>query len=311
MTFRLVKNLLGVLLAVTLAAAARAEAPPAVEYKTADIGGLKIFYREAGPPTAPVLLLLHGFPTSSHMYRELIPKLADRFRVIAPDYPGFGHSDAPPQAQFGYTFDKLTDTIEQLTDKLALRRYTLYMQDYGGPVGFRLATRHPERVQALVIQNAVAHAEGLSNALDPAKVFWHNRTPETEQPIRGLLAAETTKFQYLQGAKNASRVSPDAWAFDQALLDRPGNADIQLALLYDYRTNPPLYAQWQAYLRQHQPKTLVVWGKNDPFFTVAGANAYKRDVPKAEVHLLDAGHFALEEHADAIARRIKAFVRAR
>jgi pimeloyl-ACP methyl ester carboxylesterase len=311
MTLSLLKSLLGVALAFTLAGAASAEAQPTVDYKTAEIGGLKLFYREAGAPTAPVILLLHGFPTSSHMYRELIPKLADRFRVIAPDYPGFGYSDAPPQAQFGYTFDKLTDAIEGLTDKLGLRRYTLYMQDYGGPVGFRLATRHPERVQALVIQNAVAHAEGLSSALEPAKVFWQNRTAETEKPIRGLLAAETTKFQYLQGAKNPSRVSPDAWAFDQALLDRAGNADIQLALLYDYRNNPPLYPQWQAYLRKHQPRTLVVWGKNDPFFTVAGANAYKRDVAKAEVHLLDAGHFALEEYADDIARRMKAFLRTR
>jgi pimeloyl-ACP methyl ester carboxylesterase len=289
--------------------ASAATAARAVDYKSVEIDGLKIFYREAGPADAPTILLLHGFPTSSHMFRDLIPALADRFHVVAPDYPGYGYSDAPSVEQFDYTFDRLADVVQRFTEKLGLVRYSLYMQDFGGPVGFRLATRHPERVNALIIQNAVAHVEGLSDAFSPAKAFWANRNAETEKPMRGLLAASTTKFQYLQGAGRPELVSPDNWVLDQALLDRPGNADIQLALLYDYRNNLKRYPEWQAYLQSKRPPVLVVWGKNDPFFTVDGAKAFQRDVPKAQLHLFEAGHFALEEHSDEIAKLIQAFLK--
>lgn len=279
-----------------------------VSYRTVDVDGINIFYREAGPPNGSAILMLHGFPASSHMFRDLLPKLADRYRVIAPDYPGYGHSEAPSATRFNYTFERLTDVMERLTEKLGLARYTLYVQDFGGPVGFRLATRHPERVQALIVQNAVAHDEGLSDGFVPAKAYWANRSAETEKPMRELLKLETTRFQYLHGASRPERINPDSWILHQALLDRPGNADIQLSLLYDYRNNPPQYPKWQAYLRERQPPTLVVWGKNDPFFTVAGAHAYRRDVPKAEVHLFEGGHFLLEEHADAVATLIGQFL---
>ena len=287
---------------------ASVSASPVVTYKTVDVDGIKVFYREAGPADAPVLLLLHGFPTSSHMFRDLMPKLADRWRVVAPDYPGYGFSDAPPAAEFGYTFERLTDVIERFTDKLGLRQYSLYMQDFGGPVGFRLAMRRPGRVQALIVQNAVAHAEGLSDALAPARRFWANRNAETEKAMRELFTLETTRFQYLHGAARPERVSPDSWTLDQALLERPGNAEIQLALLYDYRNNLARYPAWQAYLREQRPPMLVVWGVNDPFFTVAGANAYKRDVPEAELHFFGGGHFMLEEYSTEVAAIINRFL---
>lgn len=279
-----------------------------VTHHTVEVDGVKVFYRQAGPPNGPVILMLHGFPASSHMFRDLMPRLADRYRVIAPDYPGYGHSDAPSVAQFAYSFERLTDIIEGLTEKLGLKRYSLYIQDFGGPVGLRLATRHPERVQALIVQNAVAHAEGLSAAFAPARLYWANRNAETEKPMRELLTPATTRFQYLHGAARPERINPDSWVLHQALLDRPGNADIQLALLHDYRNNPPLYPTWQAYLRERQPPTLVVWGKNDPFFTLEGANAYRRDLPKAEVHLFEGGHFLLEEHAEAVAKLMRKFL---
>jgi pimeloyl-ACP methyl ester carboxylesterase len=297
-------------LAVVLAFVTSTWASPVVTYKTVDVDGIKVFYREAGPADAPVLLLLHGFPTSSHMYRDLMPKLADRFRVVAPDYPGYGFSDAPPAGEFGYTFERLTDVIERFTDKLGLRQYSLYMQDFGGPVGLRLAMRRPGRVEALIVQNAVAHAEGLSDAIAPARRFWANRNAETEKAMRELFTLETTKFQYLHGAARPERVSPDSWTLDQALLDRPGNTEIQLALLYDYRNNLARYPAWQAYLREQQPPMLVVWGVNDPFFTVAGANAYKRDVPEAELHFFGGGHFMLEEYSAQVAAVIKSFLQA-
>lgn len=279
-----------------------------IRYRTAELGGVKVFYREGGALDAPPILLLHGFPASSHMFRDLMPQLADRYRVVAPDYPGYGHSDAPSPAEFEYTFERLTDVIEALAEKLGLTRYTLYMQDFGGPVGFRLATRHPERVHALIVQNAVAHAEGLSDGFVPARAYWANRSAETEKPMRELLTLATTRFQYVHGASRPERINPDSWILHQALLDRPGNADIQLALLYDYRNNPPRYAEWQAYLRERQPPMLVVWGRNDPFFTLAGAEAYRRELPKAEVHLFDGGHFLLEEHAEAVAPLIRNFL---
>lgn len=296
------KWVIAMVLIASAGASAAADEAQRVGYRTRTIDGTNIFYREAGPPDAPVILMLHGFPTSSHMYRDVIPQLSQRYHVIAPDYPGFGFSDVPSPQQFEYTFDHLATVIERLTEDLSLTRYAIFMQDFGGPVGLRLAEQHPDRVSALIVQNAVAHEEGLSAALDPARAYWASRNAETEQPMRGLLTLDTTKFQYLQGAQDASRVSPDSWSHAQWLLDRPGNVEIQLELLYDYRTNLKRYPSWQAYFRKHQPPTLIVWGKNDPFFTLEGAQAYQRDLPKAELHLLDAGHFAIEEHASEIAR---------
>jgi len=280
-------------------------------YRTVAVDGLDIFYREAGPSDAPTLLLLHGFPSSSHMYRDLIPALADRFHLVAPDYPGFGYSAAPPADAFAYTFDHLADVMEGFVRALGLARFGLYIQDYGAPVGLRLATRHPDWIEALVVQNAVAHEEGLGAAFDVVKAIWADRTPRTEQGIRDLLTPAFTKLQYVSGARDPGRVSPDAWTLDQTFLDRPGNDAIQIDLQDDYRTNPPLYPAWQAYFRAHQPPTLVAWGKNDLLFTVAGALAYQRDLTDIEVHLLDAGHFALEEESAAIAALIARFYEAR
>jgi pimeloyl-ACP methyl ester carboxylesterase len=282
-----------------------------VIYNVVAVDGLKVFYRQAGPADAPLVLLLHGFPASSHMFRELMPKLATEYRVIAPDYPGYGFSDAPSVEEFRYSFDRLTDVIEGFTEKLGLSRYSLYMQDFGGPVGFRLAVRHPERVQALIIQNAVAHSEGLSHAMAPARRFWRERNAETEKPMRELLTLQSTKFQYLHGARDPRRVSPDSWTLDQALLDRPGNAAIQLELLFDYQRNLEQYPTWQAYLRQRQPPLLVAWGRNDPFFTVSGASAYQRDVPAAQLHFFDGGHFLLEEYSAEVVSLIKRFLKER
>lgn len=282
---------------------------PKTYYRTVEINGLNIFYREAGSTDKPTILLLHGFPTSSHMYRELIPALAQEYHVIAPDYPGFGQSSAPDAASFDYTFDRLAAVMETFLEKIGCTRFALYMQDYGAPIGFRIITRHPEWVTALLIQNANAYLEGINmEAFAPVQPFWASRTPETEKPVRNLLLADTTRFQYLHGARNPASVSPDTWLHDQALLDRPGNDRVQLALLHDYRNNPPKYPQWQEYLRQHQPPALITWGRNDPFFTEAGARAYLKDLPKAELHLLDTGHFALEEDVSTIASLIRKFL---
>jgi pimeloyl-ACP methyl ester carboxylesterase len=276
-------------------------ATPAVSYRTVKVEGLDIFYREAGPVDAPVVLLLHGFPTSSHMFRNLIPQLATRYHVIAPDYPGFGQSDAPTVEQFAYNFEHLTDIVEGVTRELKLDRYSIYVQDYGAPVGFRLAVRHPEKIQAIVTQNGNAYEEGLTSFWGAFRdSFWKNPTAENEKPLFGFLKIDTTKFQYLSGARNPEHVSPDAWGVAQAGLDRPGNTAIQLALFLDYRTNPPLYDSWHAYFRQHQPPTLIVWGKNDPIFAPEGAIAFLRDLKHAELHLLDTGHFALEEEGELI-----------
>jgi pimeloyl-ACP methyl ester carboxylesterase len=282
--------------------------PTQVRYRTQAIDNIEIFYREAGPPNAPTVLLLHGFPTSSHMFRDLIPRLAQRYHVVAPDYPGYGFSSAPSPTAFSYTFDHLADIMDRFTQAIGLESYALYMQDFGGPVGFRMAVQHPERISALIVQNANAYDEGLSPAMDAARPAWEQRTPETERTLRGFLTLDTTKFQYLHGARDPSRISPDAWLHAQAGLDRIGNDEIQLALLHDYGSNPKQYPLWQSYLREHRPPTLVVWGKEDPFFTVAGAQAYKRDVPDSEVHLLEAGHFALEEDAPTIARLMLDFL---
>jgi pimeloyl-ACP methyl ester carboxylesterase len=254
-------------------------------------------------------VLLHGFPSSSHMFRDLIPKLSDRFHVIAPDYIGFGFSAQPAAGEFKYTFDNLTLYVEKLLfGTLGLKKFSIYVQDYGAPVGFRIATRHPEAIEGIVVQNGNAYVEGISAAFDPLKPFWANRNAETETPVRSLLTLQTTQFQYTHGMKDASAVSPDSWTFDQHFLDRPGNEAIQLDLFHNYTSNVALYDEWHRYFRDKQPRTLIVWGQNDPFFTVAGANAFLKDLPNAELHLLDSGHFAIEDSADFIAERIREFL---
>jgi pimeloyl-ACP methyl ester carboxylesterase len=279
-----------------------------VLYKTANVKGLDIFYREAGSPTNPTLLLLHGFPTSSQMFRNLIPQLADRYHLVAPDYPGFGNSSAPPVDKFNYTFDHLADVIDEFAQILKLERYSLYVQDYGAPVGYRLAVKHPERVQALIVQNGNAYEEGLRDFWVPFRKYWKDRSAQNAEPLRKFLTYESTKLQYTSGVRNVEYISPDAWTADQYLLDRPGNEEIQLQLFYDYSSNPPLYPKWQAYFRKYQPPTLVVWGKNDSIFPAEGAEPYKRDLKNLEFHLLDTGHFALEEDGDLIARYIGDFL---
>jgi pimeloyl-ACP methyl ester carboxylesterase len=277
-------------------------------YGTVNVDGVGIFYREAGSPEAPTVVLLHGFPSSSHMYRELIPALADQFHLVAPDYPGFGNSDSPAVDQFRYSFDHLSEVMEQFLQALGLSRFSLYVQDYGSPVGFRIAARHPDWIQALIIQNANAYLEGISPALASLQSYWQNRNEETQAIAASLLTPESVKSFYTQGAGHPERLSPDAWSLDQFFLNRPGSGAIQLELLYDYRTNPERYPEWHDYFRRHQPPTLVVWGKNDPFFTVPGALAYQRDLRNIEVHLLDTGHFALEDEGDAIAAHIRRFL---
>jgi pimeloyl-ACP methyl ester carboxylesterase len=271
-------------------------------YQHATIRGLKMFYREAGSKSSPTIVLLHGFPSSSHMFRDLIPKLQDKFHLIAPDYIGFGYSGAPGVNEFQYTFDNLAAHVEEfLFGALDLKRFSIYVQDYGAPVGYRIAVRHPESIEGIVVQNGNAYAEGIGPAFDPMKPFWANRNAETEKPVRSLLTKETTIFQYTHGVKDLSRISPDSYTVDQHFLDRPGNDAIQLNLLHNYQSNLPHYDEWQKFFRSKQPKTLIVWGKNDPFFTVEGAKAYLRDIPKAELHLFDTGHFALEDSSDLIA----------
>lgn len=277
-------------------------------FQHATVNGLKMFYREAGSKDSPTLVLLHGFPSSSHMFRDLIPKLAEKFHVIAPDYIGFGYSDAPDAAKFDYTFDNLAAHVEELLfGVLGLKRFSIYVQDYGAPVGYRIASKHPDAIESIVVQNGNAYVEGIGAAFDPMKPFWVNRNAETEKPVRGLLTKETTIFQYTHGVKDVSRISPDSYTVDQHFLDRPGNDAIQLDLLYNYQSNVALYDGWHEYFRNRQPKMLIVWGKNDPFFTVEGAQAYLRDIPNAEIHLLDTGHFALEDSSDFIAQRIIQF----
>lgn len=292
-------------LTMTSAVVSAAEATSATTYHTAEVDGRKVFYREAGNSKAPAIVLLHGFPSSSHMYRDLIPVLAGKFHVIAPDMIGFGYSDAPSPAEFTYSFDKLASVTQGLLDKLGVKSYGLYMQDYGGPVGLRLATAHPERVTGLVIQNANAYMDGIGKPLaDVFLPFWNERNVTTEAAARAFLTLATTKFQYTAGARNPAGLNPDAWTHDQALLDRPGNADIQLTLFQDYQSNVALYDTWHDYFRRHQPRTLIVWGKNDPLFIAPGAEAFKRDMPKAKLVWLDGGHFALEENVPTVATEI-------
>src|SRR6201981_30655 len=278
-------------------------------FQHATVRGFKIFYREAGSKASPTIVLLHAFPSSSHMFRDLIPQLAHKFHVIAPDYIGFGYSDAPDAGKFDYTFDNLAAHIEELLfGVLGLKKFSIYVQDYGAPVGYRIASRHQDAIEGIVAQNGNAYAVGIGAAFDPMKPFWANRNAETEKPVRALLTLETTTFQYIHGARNPKQISPDNWTFDQIFLDRPGNDAIQLDLLHDYNSNLALYDGWHEYFRNSQPRTLILWGRNDPFFTVEGAKAYQRDLPKAELNVLDTGHFALEEEGDFIAERIKAFL---
>jgi pimeloyl-ACP methyl ester carboxylesterase len=280
-----------------------------VTYHTAQVEGLKIFYREAGPNNAPTLALLHGYPSSSHMFRNLIPALSDKYHVIAPDYPGFGYSDSPSPEQYAYTFDHLADTVDHFLDQQGITKYSIYIQDYGAPVGFRLATRHPDRVQAIISQNGNAYDEGLApfwaEFLYP---YWKDPNPVTEAKVRQILTPDLTKFQYTQGFRSPENVSPDSYTFDQITLDRPGNDKIQLALFYDYRKNPSLYPAWHEYLRKYHPPVLAIWGKNDPVFLPAGAEAFAKDDPRTELHLLDTGHFALEEDGALIAQYIRDFL---
>jgi pimeloyl-ACP methyl ester carboxylesterase len=280
----------------------------AVHYRTAKVDGVDVFYREAGPQGAPVLLLLHGFPTSSQMFRGLIPELADKYHVIAPDYPGFGYSASPDRSTFAYTFANYATIVDKLTRQLGMDRYALYVMDYGAPVGFRLAIKNPDRVTAFVIQNGNAYDEGIGPFWDPIKAYWRTGAAKEREAIRWLTTSKATHWQYTNGVTDVSLVSPDAWTVDQALLDRPGNSEIQLDVLYDYRTNLPLYPQWQAYFRRHKPPTLVIWGKNDEIFLAAGAAPYLRDIPGAEVHMLDTGHFALETHGPQIASLMREFL---
>lgn len=280
-----------------------------VRSKTISVQGIDIAYREAGPADAPVVLLLHGFPSSSHMFRTLIPRLAAHYRVLAPDYPGFGASAAPGLAQFPYSFAALAGLIGDFTDAVGADSYTLYMQDYGGPVGFRLALARPERLRGIVIQNAVANVEGWNpDVVKQIAPFWQNRSAQTEGAVRSLLKPETTRFQYEHGSTRPERLSPDAWIHDQAGLDRPGNDVLQLELLWNYQDNVARYPEWQDYLKTRQPPLLVVWGRNDPFFTLAGVDLFRNLVAGTEVHLFDAGHFALETHVDEIAAAMLPFL---
>jgi pimeloyl-ACP methyl ester carboxylesterase len=278
-------------------------------HKTIEVNGLDIFYREAGPKDAFSILLLHGFPTSSHMFRNLIPALSDKFHLVAPDYPGFGNSSMPKVDEFDYTFDHIAEVIDAFTQKIGLKNYGIYVMDYGAPVGYRIAVKHPERVQALIVQNGNAYEEGLRDFWKPIKAYWKEKTTENADALRkSLLTIEATKWQYTNGARNPEAIAPDNWIHDQFLLERPGNKDIQLQLFYDYGSNPPLYPDWQAYFREYQPPTLIAWGKNDYIFPAEGATPYKRDLKNIDFHLLDTGHFALEEDGGLIASLIRNFL---
>ena len=278
-------------------------------HKTTKVQGQEVFYREAGQGNDETIVLLHGFPTSSHMYRNLIPKLADKYHVIAPDYPGFGNSSMPTLSEFEYSFDNLAKVTDAFLSKVGVDEFTLYVMDYGAPVGFRIAAANPERIQGLIIQNGNAYDEGLRDFWKPIKAYWKDKSPENERGLAdALLTIDATKWQYTNGTRNSEAISPDNWTVDQAKLDRPGNKEIQLELFYSYGTNPALYPEWQAYFRKHQPPTLLVWGKGDYIFPEEGAHPYKRDLKNLDFHILDTGHFALEEDGDVIANYILEFM---
>ena len=280
-------------------------------YRTTEIDGLSIFYREAGPKDAPTLLLLHGLPSSSRMFEPLFARLSDRYHLVAPDYPGFGHSDWPDPKKFAYTFDRCADIMINFTEALGLSRYTLYMQDYGGPVGFRMALAHPDRVEALIVQNAVAHNEGLGALWEPRRAFWADRAANENTLRENLLSLQAARTRHVGTDPDVERYDPDLWTDEFAFLSRPGQADIQSDLFYDYRTNVEAYPKWQAWLRYSQPRLLVIWGRYDPSFDLSEPKAYRQDVLDAQVHVLDAGHFALDTAADEIAALIRGFVASR
>ena len=303
-----------------------------VRYKTVTIDELDVFYREAGNIDNPTILLLHGFPTSSHMFRNLIPALSDQFHLVAPDYPGYGYSSMPSVNEFEYSFDNLANIIDKFIDTVSLDTYSLYLMDYGAPIGFRIASKYPEKVESLIVQNGNAYDEGIDNNFwEPIQAYWkdrnainqgldndwwknvkdayNNQNMSNDEALRFLLTLDATKWQYTNGVRNVEAISPDTWDHVQPLLDREGNQEIQLQLFYSYGTNPPLYPQWQEYLREHQPRTLIVWGKNDEIFPADGAHPYKRDLKEVEFHLLDTGHFALEEDGDVIAEHIRRFLK--
>lgn len=290
------------------AAAAARSAIPVIHHRTAKVDGVDIFYREAGPKDGPVVLLLHGFPTSSHMFRRLIPHLADRYRVVAPDYPGFGESAAPDHKEFDYSFARYADLMDGLLSRLGIDRYAVYLMDYGAPVGYRLALKHPERVSAMIVQNGNAYEEGLTGFWDPIKAYWKDPSTENREKLGFLVAPATTRFQYEDGVSDLSRIDPDNWRHDQPLLDRPGNRDIQLDLFRDYGSNVPLYPAFQAFFRERRPPTLIVWGKNDKIFPESGARPYLRDLPNAEYHIFDSGHFLLEDKFERVAPLIHDFL---
>jgi pimeloyl-ACP methyl ester carboxylesterase len=281
---------------------------PHIAYRHTDVDGLDIFYREAGSPGKPKLLLLHGYPSSSHMFRDLIPLLADNFHIIAPDLPGFGRSGMPARQEFKYTFAHIAEVISRFTEVVGFDRFAVYVFDYGAPTGFRLAMKNPERIQAIISQNGNAYEEGLSKDWHPIQTYWQDPSPENRQAIRGMLTPATTLWQYTHGVPDTSAVSPDGYSLDDFYLARPGADEIQLDLFGDYKTNVAMYPEFQAYFRKHQPPFLAVWGKNDPFFLPVGAEAFKRDIPSADIRFFDTGHFALETHVDEIATAIRAFL---
>ena len=279
-----------------------------IRFNTVDVDGLKLFYREAGDASRPTVLLLHGFPSASHMFRDLIPELADNYHVVAPDLPGFGMTEQPARDRFGYNFENITNVVDRFTEVRGLTKFAIYVFDYGAPVGFRLAVKHPERITAIVTQNGNTYLEGVSDAFAPVMAYWKEPSQANRDALRGLLAPETTLFQYTHGVDDPSKVSPDGRNLDDFYLARPGNDEIQLDLLLDYQTNVALYDTIQAYLRKHQPPLLAIWGKNDPFFIPPGAEAFKRDVPAADVRFVESGHFALETHAVEIGAAMRAFL---
>ncbi|MEM5400001.1 alpha/beta hydrolase [Paraburkholderia unamae] len=280
----------------------------AIAYRRADVDGFNVFYREAGRVGAPKLLLLHGFPSAGHMFRDLIPKLADRFHIVAPDLPGFGQSDLPARDQFAYTFENIAKVMGRLTERIGFDRFAVYVFDYGAPTGFRLALAHPERITAIISQNGNAYEEGLSDGWNPIRAYWQDASPANREALRAMLSREATIWQYTHGVPDPSAVSPDGYSLDDYYMNRPGADEIQLDLFRDYRNNVALYPEFQAYFRTHRPPFLAVWGKNDPFFLPPGAEAFKRDLPQAVVRFFDTGHFALETHADEIATAITEFL---